>query len=370
MGEKRRIIFGIFVAGLLAGFAWLVLRAHEPMFQSKPLSYWLDQAYENRCTAFPDHCPEAAAAVRSVGDAAAPILLRMVGARQTTGRQILGHFAREFPFLHLPRNDGGGEIAAWAFGVLGPRGRPALAGLVQLLNDKDAQVRFNAARSLAGLGAAAREAVPVLIQALNQSRGSGWQDRALREATAAALGEIGAAAVAALPHLEALTNTPAAELAIMKIQGLSLLPFMERLKDTSDAGQWIMTAKLVGGLGTNAEPAIPLLIEGLSWTNRELRQPRVSMQETAVSALGLIHSRPDLCLPPMMALLDSPEPNLRYQTLVALRGFGAKAKPAVPAIVRCIDGSASWLWIQHEGLNLLKTLDPQVAGKIQLRPLR
>ena len=126
VAEKRRILFGMFVTGILAAFAWLVLRPHEPVFQGKPLSLWLEGAFPRGVYELRLPPAEATRAVSAIGTNALPMLIRLVGTRESTGRRALGLFAREFPFLHLPSQEGSGERAVWAFTVLGPTARPAV----------------------------------------------------------------------------------------------------------------------------------------------------------------------------------------------------------------------------------------------------
>jgi len=360
--EKRRLTFGILVTIALVGFGWLVLHPHEPTYRGKPLSFWLEEPFSRGAYEYQGASPDAERAVATIGTEAIPLLLKMVARRDTTARRILDNFGSNFRFLHLPWQQGQGEAAVWAFKILGQQAKPAVPVLVKLLGDQDAVVQFNAARSLAGLGPAAREALPALIAALQCRSGPAWQATAVREAAALALGEIGAAAAAAIPQLVALTNIVSAELAVIKIQGGPFQPFIERLRDTSDESKWIRAARLVADLGTNAEPAIPLLLSVLSSTNR------IAAREQALYALGRIHSRPDLCIPAMMALLDSPEGNIRYRTLMVLTTFGAEAKQAFPAILRSIGSASHWPWVQLEATNTLRAIDPEAAAKIGIKP--
>jgi HEAT repeat protein len=361
MFERRRILFGIFVTLVLAGFAWLVLRPHEPVYQGRALSVWFQQAYPRGTYDLAPHSPEAANAVSAIGTDAVPSLLRMAAAGDTMERRILAHFALEFPFLHLPVQQNDGELAVWGFKVLGPKARPAIPALIRLLDDKSALVQVNAARSLGGLGTAAQEAVPALVTVLGRAAGTRWQVVAVRDAAASALGEIGPAAAPAIPDLAALTNVLAAELALRKIRGDSLLPFIERLKDTSDHRKWTQTATLIAGLGPNAEPAVPFLLAGLRSTN-------CSMREQGLYALARIGRRPDLCIPTLTALLEFPDPSVRYQSLRALAAFGAEAKSAVPDIIRVSDRSSQWPWVQSEATNALRAIAPEADGKMAVKP--
>jgi len=361
LGETRRILFGIFVTGLLAGFGSLVLRPHEPVYQGKPLSLWFQRSYPHGFNDLTLPSPQVETAVSAVGSEAVPLLLRMVAGGESIRRRILVALAHEYPFLHLPMQMGEGEIAVWAFQVLGTRGKPAVSELVRLLEGSDRSVRVYAARSLAGIGPIAHEAVPALIAAMGQATGPQWQDVALRSTAAAALGEMGTAALPAIPYLSALTNVPAAELALIKLKGDSVLPFIARLKDTSNPTQWTRTAHAIATLGADADPAVPLLLSGLHSTNQ-------TMVQQALYAVARLQRRPDLCVPALAAMLECPDPNVRYQSLLALGAFGAEAKPAVPQILRLIQHSTQWQWVQWEATNALTAIDPEAAAKVVLKP--
>jgi len=77
------------------------------------------------------------------------------------------------------------SIAAVTLGEIGPEAKDAVPALIQLLQDQDAEgfVRGNAARALGEIGSGAVDAVPALKQAL--------QDREVRGDAARALGKIG-----------------------------------------------------------------------------------------------------------------------------------------------------------------------------------
>ncbi|MGO9201311.1 MAG: HEAT repeat domain-containing protein [Limisphaerales bacterium] len=173
---------------------------------------------------------------------------------------------------------------------------------------------------------------------------------------ARALGEIGPAASAAVPSLARMTNEAAA-VALIEINQGSFQLFFERLKDTSAVGKWCGTAEEVGHLGANADPAIPLLLAGFQHTNDRILS-------LAARTVGKLHRRPDLCLGPLVSLLNSTNSHLRRHVLVALGAFGPAAKPVAPEI-------ALWLndrdpWVRTEATNALRLIDlegPGVKGK-------
>lgn len=92
------------------------------------------------------------------------------------------------------------ETAADALGRIGPA---AIPQLVIALRDQDPQVRKEAARALARMGAEAAPALQDLIVALKDA------DESVRRSAAQAIGQIGPAAKDAIPALvEALRDHP------------------------------------------------------------------------------------------------------------------------------------------------------------------
>jgi HEAT repeat protein len=174
----------------------------------------------------------------------------------------------------------------------------------------------------------------------------------LARSAAHALGEIGPAASAAASSLEEVTNEAAA-VALIKIGQGSFQPFFERLKDTSDPNKWARTATEVGRLGTNADPAIPLLLAGFQHTNDRIRL-------AAAMAVGELHRQPDLCLRPLVSLLNSTNNNLRGYVLGALGNFGPAAKPVAPEIARCLNDREPR--VRRQAANALRLIDPRAPG--------
>jgi hypothetical protein len=349
------------VLALLGGFAWVVLRPHEPVFEGKPLSVVLDEAYGHGSfagrarSAKPDMPrPRAERAVRAMGTKALPVLVEMAGARMSGFRSFVGDIAGDssMDFLHLPPQEGKHGIAVWGMGVLGKEAWPAVPALIRLLGDKDPDVQLTAAQCLARIGPAAAEAVPALIRMLDSGRRAKPYNESLVSIAVYALGEIGPAAGAAASSLEQMTNEFAA-VALIKIGRGSFQPFFERLRDISDPGKWTRTAFEVGRMGTNADPAVPLLLAAFQHTNGRIRL-------VAAMAVGELHRRPDLCLRPLVSLLNSTNKNVRFAALNALGNFGPVAKPVEPEIALCL--SDRELEVRKQATNALRLVDPGAPG--------
>ncbi len=362
MEFKRHLQSVVLITVFLAAFAWVVLRPHEPLYQGRPLRAWLEMAPQNGWYIDPGSARQVQFGNRDLATSLLPIVVQLAGTRRTVPRMILGDMARDegFSFLHLPPQNGKYELATWVCRVLGPEARSAVPGLVPLLRDKDPWVRMEAARCLAAIGPTAEEAVPALITAWAQATNQNlWVDNNVRAFVAEALGEMGPAAQAALPYLQAETNE-LFQLMVLKIKGESFAPFLDRLKDTSDLRRWSRTASVVGRLGTNASAAVPLFLSVLSQTNRTIPQSNLTIYEQTLEALGQIHSQPELCVPAILTLLGSSNLNVRAKSLWALRGFGPAAKPAVPQLVRALQDHDHWF--KREATNTLREIDPEAAA--------
>ncbi len=357
MGKGRFVISAVLMAAALAGFAWLVLRPHEPVYQGKPLSFWLQEAYQSGNHQVESANTTAEKAIRELGTNAVPYLIKLAGTRYSPPRMLLGALAREpdLVFLHLPQQEYKIEMSIWAFRLLGPQAKPAVPALIHLLNEGNSWTRMDAAACLARIGPAAESAVPALLAGLQTTNINSRDYQSFRYWSLFALGEIGPAAQSAIPQLAAMTNDVSARLALMKIRGESVQGFIEQLKDMSDPKSWAEAAWLVGSMSTNAEPAIPLLLQALAKTN-------LGPQPAAIGALGQIHRQPDLCVPAIIPFLRSTNLNLRQTAIYAIRNFGDAAKPAVPDVLRCLNDSDAW--IRQQATNALRTIDSATAATV------
>ena len=144
-----------------------------------------------------------------------------------------------------------------------------------------------------------------------------WQDHA-----AYLLGEMGTAAHSAVPHLTNATNSEnwslrgAATVALIKIREQPIDPLIEKLRDTSDSHAWYQNAMMVGQFGSRAEPAIPLFLNALQYSNEVI-------QAHALVALGMIASQPDRCIPAILPFATSPNIGFRQKALGTLIAFGS-----------------------------------------------
>ncbi len=182
---------------------------------------------------------------------------------------------------------------------LGPAAKDALPALITALEETDSQIWANSIAAIAAIGPDAKDAVPKLLEMLDGSRARSFRfyDRSQPILRAAhALTRIGDAAKPAL--IEALkTGTP-------------------NLRTGA--------AKALGGFGPKAKDAIPALIENFATTDPALRAELVD----ALSLIG-----PD-SVAPLRESLASPDPKFREGSARALGALGELAAPAGPDLLR------------------------------------
>jgi len=362
MGKKRRILFYLAAGIFLAWFAWLVLTPHEPVYQGKPLSVWLEEANESEVVDYDSANPEAVNAIRQIGIKALPELVRLVATKDTGLRKILLKLNEKQSFYSFQVHSlyECDNMAAAGFYILGSEAKTAVPELMVLLSDEDPEVRSSAAWCLGLIGPTAKDAVPALITAIGTNHSFGDI-----LSGSLALGKIGPEANAAIPFLRLLPNDdpnwlipPIIQAALVQIGGDSISPYIDQLKDTSNRTNWIRAARIIGLCPNDADPAIPLLIAGLANTNR-------GIVWSALHNLGYIHKQPDVCIPAIIPFLQSPDIILRKESVVTLHKFGTASKVASPEIILCLTDPE--FAVRVKATNALRDIDPEAAAKAGIK---
>ncbi len=375
--RNRHLVLRMAAACALAGgMLWLIAHFSGPRYQGKSVSAWLDQGFRDGNLAddwMGDVQPDTstARAIRAFGTDALPTLLRLVRSRDTGLRNGLRSLSLKYhwfpirpPFAAVLHTQ-----AHYGFKVLGPSAKAAAPELVALLHDADSQVRVMAAFCLGDIGPASADAVPSLkkqLESLLRNKAMDPWDWEWETTSAAnALGEIGPAARPALSQIAALTNTGfdmtdgAARAALIKITGSGLGASLEPLKDTSNSTNWSVALEVVRNLGSNAAPAIPILVA-------ELLQSNEIVQRGAIKALGRIHAHPEQCVPAIAPFLRSTNKTTRYWTLQAISAFGGSARQWAPTaeIMRCVGDSD--VFTRLLATDALRRVDPEAAAKAKI----
>ena len=86
----------------------------------------------------------------------------------------------------------------------------------------------------------------------------------------------------------------------------------------------------LAGLGTNAGPAVPILIG-------YLRERNENLARFSAMTLGHLRPQPDLVVPAMIDALQDSRPSSRRVAAEALGQYGDQARPAVPALLDALN---------------------------------
>jgi HEAT repeat protein len=244
--RKRNILIVALLVAVAGWLAWLSLQPGEPVYEGKPLSFWL-HGYDSRGQISINNLKmhqEADDAVHDAGSKAVPTLLRLLQAddppwkvkwfellgRQHilkvnhTAAQILNYEAIQgfrasgadaksaVPVLIKiyernlsPKSQ---EDAVMALGAIGPAASEAVPLLAAVTNNVDWTLRENAAWALGRIHAAPEISVPALRQFMHDRYGP------IQQTAAIALCSFGEAARPAVPDLVELLKDMDIRLAV------------------------------------------------------------------------------------------------------------------------------------------------------------
>jgi HEAT repeat protein len=182
------------------------------------------------------------------------------------------------------------EFARIALPICGSNAVPAL---ITFLDSEDFSVRYAAVGGLGDIGSEAADAIPKLIEILKEEGESSHEAKRT-------LSQIGAVAVPAL---------------------IELLSSEDQLTRQS-------AAITLGWIGTEAEDAVPFLVEAL---NQETDYEYY--YDVIAGALGEIGKNPEIAVPALVELYRSRK---TVAAIEALGNFGSAAKIAIPDLVAAL----------------------------------
>ena len=268
------------------------------------------------------------------------------------------------------------DRAAEALGKIGPAAVPLL---LEALNNSNEAVRAHAAEALGGVGDGGHVAIPKLIAALKHDEDAGVRaaaaralgemaggnaeavsaliealsdsDRNVRGAAVRALGRVGSKAKAAVAALVALLDKVECNEAIYRTFG-AIGPDAKAAIPVLEAAlpaDPIGAAKALGRIGP---ASVPTLIKGLKHDNAYVRSS---------SALALRYLGPDAsdAVPALIEVVETDE-DARNPAIQALGAIGQKAAPAVPALVKVLGEGDDTL--QYWALDALREIGPGARG--------
>jgi HEAT repeat protein len=234
--RKGRLLAFLLLLAALAGLIWLTFRGpSEPMYEGKPLSFWLE-GYDP-ATRTETSQQQADHAMEAIGTNAIPTLLEMVRMVDSPSKREFVEWARIHPMLHIRFREGYQERsrAIWGFKALGANGKSAVPELIRLLGATNGPVGASAAACLGEIGPASEPAVSALLKMVKVGNspdaviatyslgkihakseavvpalitGLASSNYRLRLEAITVLGEFGTDAKSAIPNLLPLLNDP------------------------------------------------------------------------------------------------------------------------------------------------------------------
>jgi hypothetical protein len=276
--RKWRVMVAGLVLAVVGVLAWAVLwpgEAPEPMYQGKPLSFWLEKA-----STLDDTNEEATVAFRSMGTNALPILLKLMQSKPSRLEKIFDYLNKKQSLIRFPQLIAYKALcASVAIRSMGPVAKPAIPVLSNcFFETKNYGNEFDAGYALSGTGSGG---VTVLLAALtNQSVGIRF--RAVR-----ALGNERSDLEIVVPAL------------------------IKSLGDSRPVVRW-GTANSLGDIHALPELTVPALIQNLS--NSDLM-----FQGKVAWALGRFGDDAKAAVPELVKLLQNPDADLHEEITNALK---------------------------------------------------
>jgi HEAT repeat protein len=310
MKKPRIIALLVLVTAFVASLLHFASRAHEPVYQGKSLSVWLEN-YLDCDGGFTTREQQLAAdlAVQHIGTNALPFLIEMISAKDSRLKsKLIDLLAKQrWIKIHILPAEVLQARAMVAFRALGTTAKPVIPELARLLNDGE-----SVAGVLSDIGT---ESIPILTNALFHT------DARVRGDAISALGDY--------------PRTP------------------EHSTPLDPAEQGAIDAATPG--------IIHLLLHSLKDSDPNVRG-------RAALTLGFFAKEPALAVPALLPLLDDNDDWPRQLAAEALGRFREQGKSALPALLRALKdknpdvrryaGGSIWL------------IDTEAADKAGVNPLK
>ncbi len=206
--------------------------------------------------------------------------------------------------------------AARGLGNLGAEAKEAVPVLIQALNDSDAQVQIASLQALAAIGRPAREALPAILSKLNQLLKVPGPAGAGSSAASIAM-NLGGGIIAALGSVA--PDEP------IVLENLNRVLGSKSISGTP-ATIAFEAARMLGTLATETNSAVDILAEMLRTTEGPLKWELISV-------LGIVSAKRIEAVQAVISALDSPDPIARGNALLALGGRGAEAGTATSRLI-------------------------------------
>jgi hypothetical protein len=326
--RSRLVLLGLPFAILIAVILWvahptMALR-NEPVYQGKPLSYWVTRV--GQIEEFHGAPEDAVAAIRSIGPKAVPFLLEWMPHRKPQRPVLVEQFSQWFSrwFFHPTSKQGPSwdcvEIAWWA---LGADGRSAIPTLARIINAPqrtldDYSVWTESAKAISYLGPDA--IIPMLTVATNMH---GQHELWELLHNFQNLGTNGAPAVPALIHWANDPDYWLRDGVVSALGGIGQRPdlavpiLLTALQDTNSMVRRD-AAEALGTFANDSEALVPELVKTLNGSDWEARGG-------ALTGLGRVQSRPEIVVPLIVPYLRDGNSVIQRSAAYALRDLGSEA---------------------------------------------
>ena len=263
--RRKKLARAIALAFIVGFWVWMLLHSPEPVYNGKSLTDWAQQYGSNNGRGGGGPAArEAEAAIRQIGTNSIPFLLDLIQVRDSVLKKKLREVVPRTWHARLHINDTSGDIrriGAHGLAALGTNAPGAVPALIQIVtNHPDEDGRYIAAFALRTLGIAAEPAIPFFIQCLTN------EVNTIRDEAAIGLGGMHHRPEIVVPELVRYLN------------------FAKSSRSTFECTDAI---GLLGKFGTNAQAAVPIMIDLLGHSDLHVRTevtnwlPRIDAEAAA-----------------------------------------------------------------------------------------
>jgi len=332
---KRRIFFILTALVLLFAVGLVVLREREyqrESYQGRHTRDWAWMMLSSQASPSDTNRQEAIAALRALGPRAVPPLRRMLAERDKIYEKPIVQAARSLPVsqrLALIRKLRPGQALAHrlaainALGILGTNAAEAVPDLLQAMQEPIGQIRWDAARALAAIGDAGVAALAAAAADTNAG---------VRHAAIFALGEsrtnapfVAAALFDGLLDPDQSVRA-SASYAVGKLR-LNAVPMLMEQLSSKDLGIQVAAVRALAGVNPPPRLISTNLINIASTSNRELRRQ-------TIETMGVLRVSTSNAVSIFMTALDDPDPAIRLTAIKAVGEISWKTAGAIPRLVQ------------------------------------
>jgi len=248
---KKGLAIGAAICiGMIAMLVWLFVYRPEPVYQGKELSDWARQFGTNNWWTNQAAAREAERAIRAVGPEAIPFLLDWMQAKESATNKKLRELLPKTWHDRLRLQDTSGNVrrmGAHGIAALGTNAPPDIVPeLIEIgRRHPDEDGRYSAVFALRNLGSLAEQAIPFYIECMTN------REATIREEGAVGLGMVGRQPGVAVP---------------------ALIKYLDFARTSINSFEARGTVYALRNYGTNAIPAVPLLISLLNHEREDIRE--------------------------------------------------------------------------------------------------